>query len=126
MVGEKISTVEYEEVFEQHFRPIVEDNLDTPVTMFQGDEYGFFLDDLPEHIGADIRLIDSDYTVGTDDGFNVSFTALGSGGGIIGDLTPYNYTENVWTRDMADLECRVRRVVRAVNDWVENEGWDDV
>ena len=63
-------------------------------------------------IDVQFEVVDSEEYDGLDDdgswmGANVSVSITGEGGEMYGGLTPYNYSDRVWTKDPAELEERM-------------------
>jgi hypothetical protein len=58
-------------------------------------------------------------------GFNIGWNASTPGGRILGQCTPYNCTDRVWTRDRDELWERAEGTLDALEVWVEEKGWED-
>lgn len=65
---------------------------------------------LTEAIDVTIEIAESLAYDGSTDGVNVGLSLVEYGGRIVGDLTPYNYTPEVWVdiRDHAGIHERMR------------------
>jgi hypothetical protein len=91
-------------------------------------------DIVPEGYDATISLADSLSSEGVPvnnqthpGGYNVSLSICESGGRIVTSFAPYNYTDQVWSKDIHELENRACTVVRVAAATLQrlDDGPDD-
>jgi len=92
--------------------------------------------DLEQGVDISIEVIDSEEHDGEEDGVNFGINLSAIGGGIVGGLTPYNYTERCWA-DRSDAEAVEERfciieqadlgeLTHLVVDWYRQEREENV
>lgn len=101
---------------------------------FTGEEYCWVIfcdgdNGRPPNFDVSITIVESEVRDGEDEnGVNFMLDITDNGGGIIGGLCPYNYTERVWVdaRDLDAVEqrwelfesaCDVDAIVESVEDY---------
>jgi hypothetical protein len=67
---------------------------------------------------AELRILDSEQTDGSNEGFNFGFSSCNDETDEVGpSACPYNFTNDLWTKDARELSARLEMVLGFVSEF---------
>lgn len=81
----------------------------------QKGKWTFFVKTTHYEFNVSFEIVDSIDYEGTFEGYNVSFEIITLEGRILGTITPYNYTDKVWTKNIDELKNRAKKMMFSEN-----------